>query len=185
MNVVGFVNVDLVKEWNLIANPLNGTNNDISTILPTVADGAVLMKFDAANQTYFPPSTYLGGWDTAYNLAPGEGAFLWVPDAAKVTFVGEVPQGNLTNKIVGNYQLQASQVPRTGTLTADLLFPAKDGDVVYQWDGAHQTFFQPNTYLGGWDGGDPTLKIAESFFLVRDPSVVTPADAWTVTFNVQ
>ena len=187
VNVVGFVNVDLVKDWNMIANPLNGTNNSINTILPSVPDFTYVLKFDAANQVYFQPSTFIGGaWDVEMNLAPGEGAFLWTPEATKVTFVGEVPQGTLSNPIAKNYQLQASQVPRSGGLTADLGFVGKDFDVVYQWDPAAQSYKQPFTFIGGaWDPGDPSLKIAESFFLVRTPDAWTPTDAWTVTFNVQ
>src|SRR5688572_23815862 len=103
VNAVGYVNKSLVAGYTLISNPLNGTNNLLSTILPVVADGTFILKWNAASQTFSDPSQYYDGlgWLPDATLNPGEGAFINAPAATTVTFVGEVPQGNLTNQISG------------------------------------------------------------------------------------
>ena len=70
VNVVGYVNVDLVPGFNLIANPLdNTTGNDLNTLIPTAEFGAAVYAYDGSN---FVPSTYFGTWDPNLELAPGE-----------------------------------------------------------------------------------------------------------------
>ena len=44
VNAVGYVNKTLAPGYNLIANPLNGTNNLLSTIIPTAPDGSAVIK---------------------------------------------------------------------------------------------------------------------------------------------
>lgn len=190
VNVVGFVNVDLVAGYNFLANPLQGTNNSINTILPVAPDFSSVIQWDNAGQTYTSPTTFLGvgtGWDTDVNLAPGEGFLMLVDQPTKITFVGEVLQGSLTNQIGGNYNLKGSQVPQAGKLVSDLQFNPRDFDTVLFWDPVGQTFGNPITYLGGgaWDPDEPTVGIAQSFFLLRDPGLATQDAWWTRTFNVQ
>ncbi|MCX7872360.1 MAG: hypothetical protein N2487_03660, partial [Verrucomicrobiae bacterium] len=45
VNVVGYVNVTLYPGFNLIANPLNTTNNTIASLLPNVPGGTMLFKY--------------------------------------------------------------------------------------------------------------------------------------------
>jgi hypothetical protein len=180
-NAVGYVNVSLPVGFSMIANPLNGTNNTLSTILPTVPEFTELYPFDPASQQFLGASTYIGGeWDVNYTLNPGDGAFVRLAEAATVTFIGEVPQGNLSNPLSANFQIKASQVPQAGGLTGDLGYPAAEFDVVYKFDRAAQQFESAYTFIGGaWDPADPQLGLAESVFIQR-----TAGGNWTRTFNV-
>jgi len=207
VNAVGYVNVNLLHGYNLIANPLNGTNNLISTVIPSAPDSSVLYHFDTASQHYFNTDTYFffgacdpnNGWyDQSFNpsttvLPPGIGFFLYNPGgSSSLTFVGDVPQGNLTNNIAANYGIYSSIVPQAGTLTS-LGFPAQDSMVYYSYNAGAQHYNQSLTYFffgagdpnNGWydqsfNPADPTPSVAEGF-LLRNPG---SAVAWGRTFSV-
>jgi len=108
-----------------------------------------------------------------------------------MTFVGEVPQGNLTNPvtITGNkLSLIASQVPvSAGLSTAIMNFPAADNDTIYFFDGPTQKYLDAITYAAGagWfdssGAKDPTPAVGEGFFLVSGASANR---TWTRTFTV-
>lgn len=57
-----------------------------------------------------------------------------------ITFVGEVPQGNLKTALKKGLNLVGSQVPQAGKLTADLKLTGSDGDIVFQWDSSTQKY---------------------------------------------
>jgi hypothetical protein len=190
LNVVGYVNTLLVGggalgKFQMIANPLNTTNNNIGTLIPSAPDGTVLYKF---NGTSFDIATSLGGWDhPEYTLNPGEGAIVNSPNNWTNTFVGEVLQGTgLTpNAYPAGFSIRASKFPLAGTLT-QLQLPAsqfKDGDVIYQFNTANQSY-DIYTLLGGsWIGGplsEPTLAVGEALWL--QPQT---AGSWNQTFTVQ
>jgi len=186
VNAVGYVNKSLVAGYTLISNPLNGTNNLLSTILPVVADGTFVLKWNAASQTFSDPSQYYDGlgWLPDATLAPGEGAFINAPAATTVTFVGEVPQGNLTNQISGNYSLLAHIVPQSISLAnPSVNFPVLDGDFVLFWDTAAQAFRDPLQYYDGlgWLPSEPTPAVAEGFFFNTAPAA---ARSWGRSFSV-
>lgn len=194
VNSVGYVNVTLVNGYNLLNNPLNGTNNQISTILPSVPDGSALLKWNSSAQQFAQADTYLGGvwYDGDFNpstttLNPGEGFFLQNNSGASatITFVGEVPQGSLTNRIFANYGFYGSIVPRSATLTA-LSFPGSEGMAYNSWDKAAQSYAPAYSFLSGaWFDGDfnqvdPVPAVAEGF-LVTNPNA---AADWTQNFSV-
>jgi hypothetical protein len=194
INAVGYVNITVVNGYSLIANPLNGTNNVISTIMPTVPEASVVLRWNNAAQTFFQADTYLGGvwYDGDFNpsgtvLNPGQGFFFQnnSGSSATLTFVGEVPQGSLTNQIGANYGFYSSQVPQSGTLT-QLGFPGQDGMSYNAWNAGGQTYGQAYTYLGGqwYDGnfnpGDPSPAVGESFLIFNPGAAVN----WTRTFSV-
>ena len=94
------------------------------------------------------------------------------------TFVGDVSQGNLTNRVVANYSIRGSKVPQSGTPTALGLVP-QDFDNVFKWNVGTQSF---DTYLylfGGYSPSEPTFNVGESFFLSSGA-----AYDWTRTFSV-
>jgi hypothetical protein len=191
VNVVGFVNLDLKAGYNMIANSLNGTNNLLSTIIPNPPDATVVTMWNGVDQSLGTGYTYLGGgvWDPDGNLevAPGEGLLVFLGADARLTFVGEVPQGSLTNQVGGNVQFKASQVPQAGLLVTDLGFVPKPADVVSQWDASIQDYSGNFTYLGGgaWDPAEPSMKVGEAFFLLRDPAEGGPDGWWVRNFTVQ
>jgi hypothetical protein len=207
-NAVGYVNVALRAGFNLISNPLNGTNNHLNTILPlpNTADGTTLFRFKPAIQNYADSITYFGGfgWVSAdptetYIVNPGEGVFIRPsgPTPLNVTFVGEVPQGSLSNPILGGnrYSIVASQVPQALPLGASgqantLMFPAVDGDTVFIFDNVAQAYKDSYTYFAGfgWASANPddpgpigpTIPVATSFFVQKKGADT----AWTRTFTV-
>jgi len=192
VNAVGYVNQTIPLKagsaltYALLANPLNGTNNSISTILPSVPDGTSVFKFK--NGLFEGPETYFGGWDpgTAV-LAPGEGFFLVLdnataPNPTTLTFVGEVPQGALTNNIPNGYALVSSIVPQAGTLQTQLgLNPAADSSV-FTWNVTSQLYNDVFSYFGGgaWDPAEPVLSVGQGFFILNPGT----AYGWGRNFSV-
>ena len=194
VNAVGYVNLTLCSGYNLICNPVNGTNNNLNTIMPIAPDGTVILRWNCAAQSFFQAETYFGGlWYnsdfvvTSTAIPPGEGFFLQNNSGASATFtfVGEVPQGRLTNQICGNYGFYGSQVPQSGPLPA-LGFPAVDGMTYNRWNCASQSYEQAYTFFGGswYDSGfnpsDPVPAVGEAF-LVTNPGAPL---YWTRTFSV-
>lgn len=175
-NAVGYVNLTVQPGYNLISNPLNGTNNHLNTILPltdaATDDGTIIWRFRPGTQNYGNAITWFGtadGWLAAdepqnsswYVLDPGEGVFLFYPGPSPrtITFVGEVPQGALSKPVLGanNYSILASQVPQalplgTAGTANTLMFPATLEDVVFIFNPVTQSYKDGYTYFGGTDG---------------------------------
>lgn len=187
VNAVGYVNIAVGQGYTLIANPLNGTNNLLSTVMPAPPDGTVVLKWDATSQSFAAPLSYIDGvgWVPDGTVNPGEGFFINLPTGASatLTFVGEVPQGaSLNNAISANYSLLSSIVPQSISLAdPTATFPAVDGDVVLQWDAATQSFKAPLSYIDGvgWVPSDPTPAVGEGFFYNS-----LTARTWTRSFSV-
>jgi hypothetical protein len=101
---------------------------------------------------------------------------------ATFTFVGEVPQGNLTNQVKVGYNLLASQVPQTGELQSVLGLNAGVGDTVLLWLPAEQRYSDPYTYFGpgiGWDPAEPVISVGTGFFILSGSNY-----SWGRTFTV-
>jgi len=188
VNAVGYVNTPLVPGFNLISNPLdnkssangNSVANLFGTQLPV---NSIVYKFN--NGTFVGGIfTYdeFEGWvppaATTTLVPPGEGVFVRTPAAATVTFVGDVPQGALSNPIPAGFSIRASQVPQAGTVVA-LQFPAAEGDAIYQYDETRAVKYAISQYEFGEWSPVPSLKVGEAIF-VRTGA----AKAWTRTFNV-
>jgi hypothetical protein len=193
VNAVGYVNVTLKAGYNLIANPLNGTNNLISTVIPTAPEGSTAIRWNGGTQQFAPADTFLAGswYDGSFNpsatvLNPGEGFFIQNSSGADaaLTFVGEVPQGNLTNSIGANYGFYSSIVPQSASLTA-LGFTGVEGMTYQAWNVTAQQYANAFTYLAGawydpaFNPVDPAPAVAEGF-LISSPSAVK----WGRTFSV-
>jgi hypothetical protein len=187
--------VTLVPGYNLLANPLNGTNNVVTTVLPSVPEGTTLLTWNSGIADFNQAEVFIGGgWLDEFGgtstrvLAPGQGFFLQNNSGANstVTFVGEVPQGALTNKITPGYGFYGSQVPQSAGLTA-LGFPGVEGMSYSPWDKVLQDYGQAFAYTGGtWfnpggDPVDPVPAVAEGF-LITSPSLTDVL--WTRNFSV-
>jgi hypothetical protein len=113
-----------------------------------------------------------------------------------LTFVGEVPQGNLTNRISTLYGFYSSIVPQQAGLSA-MGFPGK-GDMTYQpWVPGAQRYGNLLTYLqntgdpsvpdGWYDIGagvpqEPQPGVGEGFLIFNPTS--NGAQNWGRTFSV-
>lgn len=197
VNAVGYVNKTFPNGGlALVSNPLNGTNNLLNTILPNVPSDTLMFRFNGSSyndaEFFVDPATgWLdgGGNPSTTVLKPGEGFFLVFPPGSgsvTITFVGEVPQGNLTNAIPAGFSIRAHQVPQQVGLSATG-FPADPDDILYFWNYAGQGWKDAVQYLGGgsWvDTGtgntfDPAPAVAEGFFVGKANS-----GNWTRNFSV-
>jgi hypothetical protein len=162
----------------ILSNPLNGTNNNVNTIMPLpnnagYAASAIFRYNSTATPPVFrDPIEWFDdfGWFSASDdnptLDPGEGFYFrnaHASAAANLTFVGEVPQGHLVNSIPGGGVLafRGSQTPRalplgdtTINATGTLQFPADAGDAVFFYDNTlvPPRFADPFEYFAdyGW-----------------------------------
>jgi hypothetical protein len=194
VNAVGYVNKSIPKKvgaaltYALLANPLNGTNNNINTIIPSAPDGTLLYKFSGG--TFVDPETYFTGvgWiPGSFELPPGEAFFVALDNAVAtdptvMTFVGEVPQGTLVNAMANGYSMRSSIVPQAGGITTDLgLSPTPDSQI-YLWNLVNQSYDDPFTYFEGvgWIPSEPNIPVAEGFFYLNTAAAFN----WTRNFSV-
>jgi len=206
VNAVGYVNLTLKPGYNLIGNPLNGTNNNLNTIIPVAPDNSLAIRWNPNAQSFAGSDTYFdlgspvdNGWydntfaKTATTIAPGEGFFLFNSGSGDyvMTFVGEVPQGNLTNTIPANYSFKSSIVPQSvGLLSVG--FPGVDNMLYFGWNATAQAYGGALTYFdlgspadnGFYDSGfvkqDPTPAVGQGFVIFNPGPTVN----WGRTFSV-
>jgi hypothetical protein len=179
VNAVGYVNTVVPAGFSIIANPLDAESNTVGALFAGVPDGTTIYKFDASTGAYNINRLLFGSWTNAnVSLEHGEGAFINNPGAEMtVTFVGEVRQGDLTTSLPAGFSIASSQVPQEGMLGTDLAFPAGDGDTIYLFrNGTYEIF---NFFFGAWSPSDPTVNVAEGFFVNK----AAPGD-WMRTFSV-
>jgi len=210
VNAVGYVNKTVPAfGYCILANPLNGTNNSLNTVLPLPPgyDGSNIYRFDPATQGYLDSIAWIEGFgwfspsDPDPTVNPGEGFFLQnsANQSLTVTFVGEVPSGTLNNPVAGNnrYSIRSSIVPKglrlgdtdpaTGTANT-LEFPADDGDNVYIFNCVTQQYDDSYAYIAGFgwfspsdpDPDGPLIEPGSGFFSQK----AAPDRVWVQTFSV-
>jgi hypothetical protein len=206
VNAVGYVNLTLKPGYNLISNPLNGTNNNLNTIIPVAPDNSLALRWNPNTQAFAGGDTYFdlgnpadNGWynsafvKTSTSIAPGEGFFIFNSALSDyvMTFVGEVPQGNLTNAIPANYSFKASIVPQS----VDILsvgFPGVDNLIYFGWNAMAQSYSGAFTYFdlgnpadnGFYDSSFVKQTVAPAVgqgFVIFNPG---PTVQWGRTFSV-
>jgi len=176
LNVVGYVDVPTKGggNFNMICNPLNNTNNNLSTLFAGFAqDGDQVYRWNNTIQDLEPTtptySAFSQLWTPNFTLKPGEGVFYLNSGVDKTnTFVGEVMQGTYTNPIPfgtkvllgsGNFNAYGSSIPLGGNFTnATVGIIPQDGDQVYFW----------NTSIQDLDGTTPTYS---SFSQLWNPPI--------------
>lgn len=138
VNAVGYVNTTVADGFSIIANPLNNGDNTLDAVISGMSTGTTVFKFDG---TAFSSSSFVDGvgWLPNLSAAPGEGFFIQSAGEQTITFVGEVPQGDLSNEVPAGLSIKASQVPQAADL-ASIGFPATTGDNVF--------FFRNGGYAG-------------------------------------
>jgi hypothetical protein len=160
----------------------NSPDNKIATMFPAPPEGTQVYKYDTTSDVY-TQITFIGGvWegdDVDMALAPGEGAFFNPPSPIPYTFVGEV-QLSSSVSVVSGFNLVSSVLPQSlpldgaandGNVTppAGLGYPVGEGDQVYRFDPASDTYSQDSLIGGAWEGDSggvaPTPGIAEAFWI--------------------
>jgi hypothetical protein len=195
VNAVGYVNTALQSGFNLISNPLNNTATDgnlIKNLFGTLPDGSQVYLFNGTGFDIALVDELSGGLTGPANvlnhaLIPGEGVFVRVDAPQTVTFVGEVPAGNLSNPIPAGFSVRSSQVPQAGKVVEDLKFPVADGDQIYLYNNASGKY---NIYTAdslsdtGWDApvgapAVPSIDVGQAMFVQT-----ATAKAWTRSFSI-
>jgi len=185
INAVGFINVSAPQGFSMVANQLAGTANKISDILPAPPVGTKVFKFNGTGFDVFeflgaPFNTWFPSGDGTFDL--GGGAFVSNPSASPLTltFVGEVPTGEVVNSLPAGFSIKSSMIPQAGALSSSLGFPASATDKVYLFNG---TSYDVHELLGApfnaWFPSEPSVEVGEAFFVFK-----ANAGNWTRNFTV-
>jgi len=160
----------------------------VAALFTAVPEDTTIYKFNPTTG-YSGNAFQFGEWSNPNaTLLPGEGVFILNPTATAftVTFVGEVPQGTLTNALPVGFSIRSSIVPQSGLLATDLGFPLKDAgnndiDVtIYRFNvpGKPAGYTGYAYEFGAWSS-EPSPAVGEGFF-VSTPVAVN----WVRTFDV-
>lgn len=197
VNAVGYVNKTIPAntaggpgKLALISNPLDAGqgNNTIANLFKGAPDGTQVYKYTGSGFVTATYDSLEGGFlppDAANTtVVPGEGVFVRNTSTSDLTFtfVGEVPQGALSNPYPAGLSIRSSMVPQEGT-AAELGFVGKNGDQIFQFNPATQGY-SAHTYddidpAAPWGPPLNKLAVGEAFFLRA-----SAAGTWTRTFNV-
>jgi hypothetical protein len=197
LNVVGYVNVPLTggAQFNLIANPLNNTNNNITNLFSVANDNDQIYRWNAGIQDLDPVvytySAFAHAWDGNFVLAPGDAAFYLNSGVNGTnTFVGEVIQGSYTNPvpIIGGAQFNmiASSIPIGGSFTNAIVgISPSDNDQIYTWNTGIQdldpTIATYSAFAHAWDNTAINVAPGNGFFYLAGTSL----NPWVRNFTVQ
>jgi hypothetical protein len=193
VNAVGYVNKTIPKNsFLLVSNPLTAATNTINALFSPVPAGFAVYiytpgkgydigTYDDLEGAFLPASV-----GTA-ELKPGQGVFVRNPTSSDVTitFVGEVPQGNLSNPMVAGLQIVSSMVPQAGT-PSDLGFPshtaqgASPGDQIYKYTpGTGYTVSTFDDLSDAYLPAPASLDVGEAIFVK-----LQKANSWNRNFSV-
>jgi hypothetical protein len=179
LDPVGYTTTSVPAGFSMIANPLNSGDNTVGSVLTNgVSDGMVLYKLNSTNQT-FTANAHVGGvWSNpSMTMAPDEGAFLFAPSAATLTFVGSFDVRSYTNSLPAGLSLVSSVLPVAGQLDTVLKFPVANGDVIYRFENASGTYKVYTYDFGSWTT-PPVVNVGESFFVWK-----AAATNWVQTYT--
>ncbi len=197
VNAVGYINLTMRPGFNMVANQLNRTpNNLLNNVITGVPTESQVLKFDNASNNYVLELYDGTGWITPEGAAgtltanPGSGLFFFNSDTAPitVTLVGEVPQGPaLSVPLPPNFSLVSSIVPQAIALTAANGFPQVTEAQYLSFNATTQNYDEPLFNDGdSWilaDGTDvpaPTPAVGQGFFFFNPGASVT----WSRAFSV-
>ena len=178
VNAVGYVNTDLVPGFNLISNPLDAADNSVASLFgASLPEGSIVYKYTGAGfaTAQFEFEEWTNGEMT---VEPGEGMFVRVGAATTITFVGEVPQGDLSIAVPVGFSIRSSQVPQAGTIT-ELGYEPSEGDIIYSYNAAAQAYETASFEFEEWSPAVPTLEVGEAVFVRTGV-----AKTWDRSFSV-
>jgi hypothetical protein len=194
VNAVGYINVVNKPGYNIIANQLINSNSTVAALFPNVPGGTTILKWLGTGFSVNAYDSDFAEWqDPNQTLAPGEAAFFLNPTTTNVTvtFVGDVPQGNLTNGVPQNFSLKSSIVPQGGSLQGNLAYVPTGGDQVLRWVNNYpaSSGYAIHSYdadFGEWDvepgtGSLGPIRVGEGFFIKR---AAAGAGQWVRQFSV-
>jgi hypothetical protein len=178
-SVFGYVNrvIPGGGKYSMLANPLNTSSNTLGGLLTgSLTYGSKVLVF---NPTIVDYDTYTrvafgNGWSPAagatVDLSPGRGVLIHAaPTAPDVTntFVGEVLQGSLTNRINAGYTFLGNKVPESGNATAIGLTTSTGGAAQLGTMDVPLQDFSVFTRVDGhpWSPNTPVINVADGFYI--------------------
>jgi multidrug efflux pump subunit AcrA (membrane-fusion protein) len=128
---------------------------------------------------------YIPDAAAALVINPGDGVFVQnvATTPLTLTFVGEVPQGNLSTALPKGFSIKANMVPQA--IKPDQAgLPGEPGDKVFRYNKTTKNYntFQFDDADLKWipDPGLPVMPVGEAWFHYRAQS----AGTWNRTFSV-
>jgi hypothetical protein len=207
LNAVGYVNVTFpAGTYTILTCPLIcSPDNTLNSVLPDTnaqykkalvyqySGGAYTVTENGVGTGADPSGWGGGGADVTLN--PGQAVFFYNPTAAdmQATFVGQVPQGSLTNALIPGYNLVGSIVPTSGDLPTNSITQLTNytkHDFVYTYDpvagySGQDSVVAPGNgsgYNNQWTGGDPvTTNVTQGFWYFNNSAAT---NNWVETFSV-
>jgi len=164
--IVGYQTVPIVAGYNFIANPFDATDNTLANVISPSAPplGTTVYWWDVTNQQYAAPSVYSPtGWTANLVVPPGIGFVIGSTSSWALTFSGTLVTGTRTHYYAGanKFSLLASCFAVSDALTGPTMtFPGLDGENVFLYDNANQTFSDAFTYYVGYGWFDPDGNVA-------------------------
>jgi len=189
INVVGYVNVVCSNGYTLVNTPLVPANDTLTNLLDAyVPAGNSVLVFSGGGYQTFIKDEFDATWNGGNTPLPnGKGYFVRNIGAAPftITYVGEVPQGNLTNALAAGYSLVGSKVPQAGAVETLGIVPGLGDSVLRYVNGGFVTSINDefdNTWGGG--GADPnngpSVAVGEGFFYRNIANTAT----WVRNFSI-
>jgi hypothetical protein len=174
-NIVGYVAMELPPGLSLICNPLYYENSAVEKWMPTAPDGAQFYTYDG--ELGYAVSTFdgrRGKWSNPQLQLPlGTGFYFRNPSSKtqKLTFTGEVLQGNLVNPLPKGYSMKGALLPQSGSINTVQAIPGEPGDEIrfYENDGKGSEQFITSVFdasTGAWVP-DYDLKVGQGFWIQK------------------
>lgn len=186
-NIVGYFNDPLPLGNSLLAKTFGTADDTLNTTFSGVPEAATFTEWDAASQSFLPPSVYdlTTGWSINYSWTYGQGALFYTPTAFTETFVGTVWPDFLNDNnpfvaplVTGSeLQLLGCVVPLAATFYDVMGRDPAAGDTVTTLDPASQAYLTTTFENGAWDHGAPNLAVGHAAFFGSNyatPNVVVP-----------
>jgi len=214
LNAVGYINVTLLPNWNIVTCPLiSSPDNTLATLLPNTTKayggpGYHMVVYAFTGGTYSGSDTAVipaaspngSGWISGGTLAINPGSAVWIfnpfTSNLNATWVGTVPSGSQTNALISGYSLVGSIVPATGDLITNSIthFTGQNkNDVIYAWDPVNQGYYSyewfPAFGIWGYNGStstpaDPTVTNIYEGFYYFNNSSTSTTLNWVETYSV-
>jgi len=217
INAVGYINVNVPPNWSILADQLYATNQQTSQTIDAILGPTLLSTNSLGVGNYvgsivFPYNNGLTSGSQAFDPAilvvqqngqppawsstapsnttfnPGQAVFIYNPGAAyQMTFVGQVPQGTVTNLLTGGgFNLVSSIVPQTGAIDTDLGIQPGVGDIVFTfengaYDPANIVVSLTGSTVNWSHGASSTNQVGTGFFYYNASAT---SNNWVRTFNV-
>ena len=212
LNAVGYINVDVPPGFSIIADQLYLTNQQTAQSFdavfgPTLLNGGATTPDPYVNCIIYPYTTAFLGvliveqvpggapfWSSATeakgtSFNPGQACFIYNPGADfTMTFVGQVPQGSVTNTLQQGFNLISSIIPQTGALDTDLGLVPGVNDIAYTYVSGigynPVNIYESTGGPGFWSaphGASPTNTVGLGFFYYS--ASATPNN-WVRTFTI-